>query len=51
MLDKDYRISGDLQNTNIVMNNTFWVGVFPGLTYDHMEYIATKIEEFFGVNF
>lgn len=51
MADKEYRISGELTNTDIVMNRTFWVGTYPGLGTDHLDYIATKLEEFFGVGF
>jgi len=51
MVDKDYRISGDLKNTDIVMNQTFWLGVFPGLGTIELDYVVEKIESFFGVNF
>jgi CDP-6-deoxy-D-xylo-4-hexulose-3-dehydrase len=51
MIGKKFRISGELGNTDIVMNQTFWVGVFPGLQTEHLEYVATKLEEFLGVNF
>ncbi len=51
MIGRNYRVSGSLTNTDIVMNQTFWLGVFPGLTTDHLEYIADKLEEFFGVTF
>ncbi|MDA7561694.1 lipopolysaccharide biosynthesis protein RfbH [Alphaproteobacteria bacterium] len=51
MADKEYRISGELTNTDIVMNRTFWVGTYPGLGTDHLDYIAIKLEEFFGVGF
>lgn len=51
MQGRNYRISGDLTNTDMVMNQTFWLGVFPGLTPDHLEYMASRIEEFFGLNF
>ncbi len=40
-----YRVSGDLRNTDIVMNAAFWVGVYPGLTEAMLEYAAEKIEE------
>jgi CDP-6-deoxy-D-xylo-4-hexulose-3-dehydrase len=33
------------------MNQTFWVGIYPGLDNNHLNYIAEKIEEFFGLNF
>ena len=46
-----YRISEDLTNTDIVMNNTFWIGVQPSLTKEMMEFSAKKIESFLGVAF
>lgn len=51
MIGRNFRISGDLSNTDTVMNQTFWVGVFPGLESAHLDYISEKIEEFFGVGF
>jgi len=51
MIGRNYRISGELTNTDTVMNQTFWLGVFPGLQIAHLEYIAEKLEEFLGVNF
>lgn len=51
MLGRNYRVSGDLINTDLVMNNSFWVGVYPGLTKEMLSFIADKIETFFGVNF
>ncbi|AEF53541.1 lipopolysaccharide biosynthesis protein RfbH [Marinomonas posidonica] len=47
----DYRIEGELTNTDITMNQTLWLGIYPGLGKEHLDYIAEKIEEFFGVNF
>jgi CDP-4-dehydro-6-deoxyglucose reductase, E1 len=44
-----YRISEDLTNTDIVMNNTFWIGVQPSLTKEMLEFSAKKIESFLGV--
>jgi CDP-6-deoxy-D-xylo-4-hexulose-3-dehydrase len=49
MIGRNYRISGDLNNTDVVMNNTFWVGVYPGLSTAHLDYIAEKLHEFLGV--
>jgi len=46
-----YRISGDLTNTDNVMNNTFWIGVQPALTREMLEFAASKIESYLGVNF
>jgi CDP-6-deoxy-D-xylo-4-hexulose-3-dehydrase len=51
MIGRNYRISGELTHTDIVMNQTFWLGVFPGLQRNHLDYMVEKIEEFFGVNF
>jgi CDP-6-deoxy-D-xylo-4-hexulose-3-dehydrase len=44
-----YRISGELINTDNVMNNTFWIGVQPALTREMLEYSAIQIETFLGV--
>lgn len=51
MLDTHFRISGDLANTDNVMNNTFWIGVQPALTEAMLEYACQKIESYLGVNF
>ncbi len=51
MLGAKYRVSGDLTNTDNVMNNTFWIGVQPALTRDMLEFAASKIESYLGVNF
>ena len=45
------RISGDLTNTDNVMNNTFWIGVQPALTREMLEFAAAKIESYLGVSF
>jgi len=47
----EYRVVGDLTNTDITMNQTLWFGIYPGLDQEHLDYIAEKLEEFFGVNF
>lgn len=46
MVGKNYRVSGELVNTDCVMNHTFWVGVYPGLTEAMLDFTAEKIEEF-----
>ena len=51
MIGQNYRVSGDLKNTDIVMKQTFWLGVFPGLTRDHLDFVVSRLEEFFGVSF
>lgn len=40
-----YRISGELKVTDFVMNNTFWVGVYPGMTDEMIDYMAKIIIE------
>ena len=51
MKGRKFRISGELTNTDIVMNDTFWIGVFPGLSHEMLDFVISKIEAFFGVNF
>lgn len=51
MIGRQFRVSGDLTNTDIVMNNTFWIGVQPALSDEMLEFSATKIESFLGVGF
>lgn len=40
-----YRIIGDLKNTDKIMNDTFWVGVYPGMTDEMIDYMAEVIIE------
>ncbi len=42
-----YRISGDLRNTDLVMNNLFWIGVYPGLTKPMLSYVVKILYNFF----
>ena len=48
--DIQYRISGHLFNTDIIMNQSLWIGVYPGLRKEHMDFIADKIQEYFNKN-
>ena len=45
---KNYRVVGSLDNADIVMNSTFWIGVYPGITDDMISYISETFEEFFN---
>ena len=51
MQGRNYRVVGDLANSDIVMNNTFWLGVYPGLGEEQLDFVAHKIEAFLGINF
>lgn len=45
---KNYRIVGDLINTDFVMNNTFFLGTYPGITDEKLSYIESVLDEFFN---
>ncbi len=51
MIGRNFRISGHLANTDIIMNNTFWIGVYPGLTEPMLDFVARKVSIFLGLNF
>lgn len=38
-----YRVAGDLATTDFIMNNTFWIGVYPGMTDEMIDYMAEAI--------
>ena len=42
---KGYRIVGTLENTDRIMRDTFWVGVYPGMTDEKIDYMAKVIRE------
>lgn len=43
--DKAYRVVGELTNTDTIMNSTFWVGVYPGMTNEKLDYMIKTIRE------
>lgn len=50
MIGREYRVSGTLENTDRIMSKTFWIGVWPGLTTEMLDYVVDRIETFFGIN-
>jgi CDP-6-deoxy-D-xylo-4-hexulose-3-dehydrase len=43
---KGFRVVGTLKNTDRIMNQSFWVGVYPGLNEEQLKYVITSIKEF-----
>lgn len=43
---ESYRVIGELKNTDIITNRTFWVGVYPGMTKDMIKFMIQEIKEF-----
>ena len=46
-----FKVLDNLNNTDRIMNHTFWIGVYPGLTEEMLSYVADNIEQFLGVKF
>ncbi|MCT7552836.1 lipopolysaccharide biosynthesis protein RfbH [Aliarcobacter butzleri] len=46
VLGKDYRVIGDLKVTDKIMNDSFWIGLYPGMGDDSINYMIKKIREF-----
>lgn len=44
--NEGYRVIGELQNTDIVMNNSFWIGVYPGMSEKEIDFMIKNIKEF-----
>ncbi len=49
--DRPHRVAGRLDNADIIMQRTFWLGVWPGLGDDQLGYIAQSLGDFCGTNF
>lgn len=47
----EYRVAGELVNTDRIMNQTFWIGIYPALTTDHLDYVIARFKAFFGLSF
>ena len=48
MQGQHYRVAGELRVTDKIMRDTFWIGLWPGLTEDHLDYAASQIKAFAG---
>ena len=46
ILNQDYRVIGDLKVTDKIMNDSFWIGLYPGMGDDAINYMIKKIREF-----
>jgi CDP-6-deoxy-D-xylo-4-hexulose-3-dehydrase len=47
MKGRNYRVVGGLGNSDIVMNRSFWIGLYPGLAAQHLDYAIESIRSFF----
>jgi CDP-6-deoxy-D-xylo-4-hexulose-3-dehydrase len=47
MKNTNFRVHGNLKNTDLIMENTFWIGLYPGLSKEHLEYSVLNIKNFF----
>ena len=45
-INRDWRIADNLENTDYIMNNTFFLGTYPGLTLEMFEYAESVLDEF-----
>lgn len=50
MKNLKFKVSGDLKNTDIIMNDSLWIGVYPGLNEKMINYMVECIQDFFKVN-
>jgi len=47
-INKSFRVIGNLENTDFIMNNTFFLGTYPGLTEEMLNYIESILNKFFS---
>ena len=45
MLEKKFRVAGNLNNTSTIMKNTFWIGLYPGLTHQELDFVIDQIKK------
>ena len=46
MIEKKFRTVGNLKNTSTIMNNTFWIGVYPALIREELDFVVNQIKKF-----
>ena len=46
MMEKKFRTVGNLKNTSTIMNNTFWIGVYPALVREELDFVVNQIKKF-----
>ena len=46
MKGREYRVVGEMTNSDTVMTSTFWIGLYPGLREDHLNYAIEQITAF-----
>jgi len=46
MKDRNFRVAGSLDNSDFVMNRTFWIGVYPGLTENHLDFVIETLTDY-----
>ena len=44
--NRGYRVAGALENTDCIMEQSLWVGVYPGMGAEHIRYMTDKISQF-----
>ncbi|MBQ7693860.1 MAG: DegT/DnrJ/EryC1/StrS family aminotransferase, partial [Lentisphaeria bacterium] len=43
---RDYRIASELTNTDLIMERALWIGVYPGMSMEKLEYMAESVIDF-----
>ena len=49
-MDINHRVVGDLKNSNKVMKYIFWIGVYPGINENHIEFVYKVFKKYFKEN-
>lgn len=46
MKDRNYKVVGEMKNGDIIVDRTFWIGLYPGLTHAHLDFMIDKVSSF-----